>query len=529
MLYMMQEDQRDGLSEQHITDPGSGDGSLATVFESSVNKVKIERKASHGSKGVYYATGILAVGIIGLFLAVQLNAWAYLQKIILPATAVITVFDNEDSLPISSAELTLDGQHIITDTAGVAIVGDLTAKTYTISISAVGYQTYEADIDVQKGRNNFTFSLHVFVSTTDLGGTVYDYVDGSILRGVTVSYEDQKQTTGEDGGFLFTDVPSGTAHIAVEKPGFLSRSFEVQLAIQYELDVNLVPEGKTVFVSNREKGKRGIYVADFDGGNVSQLIPRVGETEDYDSVMGNNGTYVAFLSTREMIKTASGNSYVPYLYVVSVDGLGLTTVSSHSQISEVSWAQKDEYLVWRGMPDAQSYSYDLFSYSMVDGKIRKLNTSGVVGAFVMSPKKDYVMWSEYKKYDDPTSQEGTYGYSFEKKVTTTVMDQYAWGMVFASAEQVLLQYSDNLTGEEKNAVYQIPKNIIEQQLGPVSTRSIVFSPDGTRSVFVDTRDGKTDIYYLEGSSDKAITSLGTVYGNPWWDPSGSYLLLTSGN
>jgi len=101
---------------------------------------------------------------------------------------------------------------------------------------------------VQKGRNNFTFSLHVFVSTTDLGGTVYDYVDGSILRGVTVSYEDQKQTTGEDGGFLFTDVPSGTAHIAVEKPGFLSRSFEVQLAIQYELDVNLVPEGKTVFV-----------------------------------------------------------------------------------------------------------------------------------------------------------------------------------------------------------------------------------------------------------------------------------------
>lgn len=477
-----------------------------------------------------YAIGVAVVTILLGLLFWQLDGLDFIRKTLSPAVAVITITDAETGNPVSNATLTIESRELETEIDGTLVVDNLSAQLYEFIVTAQGYVDFKESSTLKRGQNNLLFKITPYLPTTDIGGKVYDFIDGSIISGATVVYEGEEKITGDDGGFLLTNVPIGTVSLHASRQGYRDLDLEVQLSSQYQIDVNLVPEGKTFFVSNRDNGKRGIYSANFDGSDVAQLVQRVGDTEDYGIVLSSDSQKVAFLSTRDGKKSQNNNYDDPNLYVISTDGTNLVRVGSHYFISSISWSNTSDSLVWLGGVSQESYSSDIFVFSVNEGKTTKIN-SDETSTLIMNPSKSAFVWSQSPTYGDPIAKEGLFYYEFGSKRTTKILDSAAWNVIFSDDEKVLfVQYNDNISDDEVIMSYDIATNtsVVIDQL-PISTSSSnqMISPDGLHFASVETRDGKSDVYFsnTDGTGERKLTRIGNVLDLVGWHISGKYILF----
>ncbi|NCS32581.1 hypothetical protein GW793_03755 [bacterium] len=480
-------------------------------------------------KKIVYGVGVGIVSLLIGLLFWQLNALESLQLIIFPATAVVTVVDATSKEPLNKVTVVLGDTQSQTGSDGITVLDDLTTREYTINATLSGYVDYKDSVLLERGRNNITIALDAFQARTDVGGKVFNYIDGSVVEGAKLTYKDQEKVTTSDGGFLFTDVPVGVVKISVSKDGYNPQALDVQLSSRYQIDINLVPEGKTVFVSNRDNGKKAIYVANFDGTGVTQLIKRIGETQDYGVVLSPLSQKVAFLSTRdEKLNTDSGQLDAD-LYVVSIDGEELRKIGSHYGISGVTWSFDESSIVWVGRVKYKDYTSHLYVYSFVTGVVSQLDTGGI-STMVVNSKDTGVAWSESISDGDPTSRQGIYYYDFATKKTTQVFEQSSWSVGFTDNDSTLwFQYYDGITGEYIAKAY----DFLTQKVSSIDSISTQFSQvefaslDKLSVVYVGNRDGKSDVYVSDtnGENERKLSSLGSVATILGWDKTGEYILF----
>jgi len=360
---------------------------------------------------------------------------------------------------------------------------------------------------------------------------VRDYIDAVSLEGVKVRWGDDEVATNDHGVFTIHDVPVGEASLTFSKQGYHTLEQTVRVKGQEAVEIDLVPEGKVVFVSNREGGKRGVYVVNYDGSNIQRLVQQVDNTEDYQVARSPDRQRVAFLSTRDKRESSGQRLFEPSLYLINIDGSDLIKVSNHYYISEVQWVGDSQRLVWKGMINPSDYAANLYVYQLGNDSVEQLNNGASVGTIVMNSKKTGILWTQYRGSGDPTAKEGVFYHDFNTQQTEQIFDRDVWGVFFTDGDQkVVFSYTAGDSGDWQSVAYNLRTGQTEESLyNEESTITKVVSPNGEKFAYVTTRDGKSDIYVsnLDGTEEQRLTAMGSVVGALAWSTNGRYIIFDS--
>ena len=166
-------------------------------------------------------------------------------------TLIGTVIDGIDNHPLAGASVTLaqSGQVYTADPNGQFTVSGLTSLTFTVTISAAGYQTRSFSGSASGfGQVSGSFALTPISSsgtgtTSTISGTVTDATSGKPIAGATVAISGTSisATSATDGSYLLANIQPLTLTIAVSASGYQSRKYNVNVtqAGAYALDVQM--------------------------------------------------------------------------------------------------------------------------------------------------------------------------------------------------------------------------------------------------------------------------------------------------
>lgn len=483
-------------------------------------------------KALWLGLGFLIAALAGILLW-QLGGINQIKYLIAPARAKITVVDTATNQPVTGAQVTVAGQTAITDDKGALTLNGLTAGSQTLAVKALNYVPYSQSVQLKRGENNLAAKLVLSVEKVSLSGSVKDQVSQDGVSGAQVKTKYGATQTQAGGDFTLENVPVSEVEFTVEKSGFEKKTQKVAVKKGQDVALTLTPSGRTIFVSNREGGKRGIYTTRYDGSDTKQLIKRTGDTEDFSPIASPDDKYVAFLSTREKRPVENGPSgYTPSLYLISTDGQNLAQLSRDYHISNIAWSSNSQTLAWTGASasDGSSSSSYLYIYRTTGKQTETVSTSGDTWSFVFNHKGTGLAWFQGSASGDLNADSGLY-YRKIANANVTKIDSTASEFAFTNDDSAIqYKFYDPNGGKPKDIQYTISSgNKGAYTPSPYVDSPKVVSPDGAKYAFTSIRDGKIDIFISDpdGKNEQRLTTLGTVSGSVRWSQNSRYVLFDS--
>ena len=478
---------------------------------------------------------ILVLGA-GAFLFYKFDLYTKCYVSALRADTSISVYDSADKSKVLASEITLTNTKkpkikatIKSGDDGKATATKLAKGEYKVEARSSGYDNYSGNATLKRGKNN---AFEILMTKTppenvEISGTVKNSISEVPVEGATVTLNNEKTLTDKDGNFTFSKVITGTYDIGYSLKGYLSETKELEIQKdKTSFDLAIVPEGKVVFVSNRDKGKRGVYISNYDGSESDYLVQRKGETEDYSPLLSPNNKRVAFLSTRDGIKE-DGNDRTS-LYIVDIDGKNLTKIADYVDY-EFNWTNDSKYLIYSSHKKNDSSTiYEAGTYNISNKEKKQIYSASDV-----SYSSLFLSQSGTKlAYSQTNYKESNYGLFFYDIAGGSLTEPYTdtkninlvsfkgdSELIFSTwSENKQTYYSFNVGNSSKSEVqYEYPKRVE------------VKSPDGKYIAYADTRDGKNNIFVagLTGSNERKITSLDTVANTPYWSLDSKLIFFNS--
>lgn len=128
---------------------------------------------------------------------------------------------------IAGAMVSIAGKSATTGTTGTYSITAIPAGTYTMTVSASGYNTWSGSVTITAaGTATQNVSLTPVVTTGSVSGTVTK-ADGAALAGATVSIAGKTATTASNGTYSVTGIAAGTYTMTVSATGYANWSGSV--------------------------------------------------------------------------------------------------------------------------------------------------------------------------------------------------------------------------------------------------------------------------------------------------------------
>lgn len=469
---------------------------------------------------------VLFIGLLifGLFQQGFVSDWT---KGFRQATATVMVV-NTKAEAVDNAQLTVGGVTGATDAEGRATLADLTSGNKTLTVTKTGFTAFTQELQLKRGSNDLgTITLtELPIQKVSVTLKISHYIADTNITDATVELGDILPIRSEEN-YKFNDVPVGSHQLSVAKAGFVSFTSTVTVDEKTAaLDpVTLVPEGKIVFESNRDRGKRGIFTANYDGSNQKNLVTRNGDLEDYTPILSPTQKKVFFTSTRDGLKRENDpNTYKQFLYVVDIDGKNLAKISE-TDGSYAVWSPDGGYIGFTKYTSDYSksevYTFDVarrttYEFSDYNSSSFAFSPDGKLIAF--GGKK--VGQNDYRLYYANSNATNV------KEAALGDATQNFYSMEFTANGK--LRYSRFEANRTRWYEYDLATNISAEVTAPAIDReSAVFSPDKKLRAYVSTRDGKANLYVSDpdGKNEKKLTDLNRVVGTILWSRDGSFLMF----
>jgi Tol biopolymer transport system component len=475
---------------------------------------------------LYSLLGVLMVGLL---------LFGLISQGILGSTRVasvsLSVVDDKQAA-IENARVEIGGVSSETAADGSTTLQEIARGEQTLSISKTGYLPLSKNITLKRGSNDLGALVleEAPVEKVSVTLSVKDYISETAIEGAIVVLSDIDGIfDATNKVYKLNNVPVGSYDLKVTKAGFSNYSTKVTVTDKTTtLDpVLLVSSGAIVFESNRDRGKRGIFTANYDGSDQKALVTRVGDLEDYTPVLGPNQRKVFFTSTRDGVKRESDpNNYKEFMYVVDLDGKNLTKIGETSGGFAV-WSPDGGYIGYTRYTDETYAKSEVYTYDVVAKKSYQFSGYNSF-SFSFSPdgktiafggKKDgEFTYKLFLAYSNGTSI---------KEVATSDTENNFYGMEFSNGTLRFSRY-DTVTRKNLWFEYTIATGATVAISAPAIDReSAVLSPDKKLRAYVSTRDGKTNIYISDADSknEKKLTDLNRVVGNLLWSKDSSFIMF----
>jgi hypothetical protein len=443
----------------------------------------------------------------------------------------------DETYVLEGAKLSFRGTDYTTDSAGQVVVPEAVAGTWTIGVTKDGYTPYDGSITLKKGDNGTTtISLKkVPEQLYGVSGSVNNFVTSQGMAGVQVSFAGKTLVSDTVGEFGVQHLAVGDYDLTLSKDGFTPFTQKIHLTATKldKLKISLVPKGNVIFASNRDNGKRALYVSNYDGGAQTQLVTPVAGTEDYALLLSPDGKNVIFNSTRDKVpSTFTSGGYLPKLYIVGVDGKNLKKVNDAIAPSAIQWSSNSHFVIFTGYATAQETVSSTFYYDVAKAVATEIGPGD--RQVVLSNSGNFSLVLDVS-YD--ISNPATFSITIIDMTNNAhriLVDNAAGSADSLSISADGAQVFYELQGNTDRKRYQVafaggtPVNIA---LVAADKHIYVLSPDGKTKSFIDTRDGKTDIFTVDasGANETRLTTLGTVDAtiSLHWDTTGTYLTFAS--
>ena len=429
---------------------------------------------------------------------------------------------------IADATVILNGSTYVTDSTGKVQAISLVAGNYPVVVRKTGYQEADVTLALHRGDNGLqTISMTLLPEKLySIKGFIQDYVSGLPLVGVTVSTGQDSTSTDASGAFTFTKQPAATYSLKMTKSGYIDKTLPITVttADSVTATIPFVPVGTVVFTSN-ESGKRGIFTVNYDGSNRQAIAASSGE--EYSQRLSPDGKNIAFLSTRDAAKDAYG-TVVPKLYIVGIDGKTVKKVSDALSEGVFSWSSNSKYVYFEGYATADFSQLDREVYDVTKGTVFDLGSTTQWAGF--SPDGNSMAL-----ITQSTSSAGASAYTLGSIVLATAQrttlisnsSDYLSNVLYA-ADGRSISYSTQTTATPSYFTLDLTKAGATPQPTAVpatSTRRYVTAPDGVTKVFVETRDGKKDLFLAKtATTDTNLSNISVVNDTPLsWDASSTYV------
>ncbi len=476
-----------------------------------------------------------AVFAISIFSLIVLAAVCYFTGIIAKgyesvywSDAVITITDTKDSKPLAATvglkniKQPKYSAQATTSAKGESTLTKLVQGDYALTLSKDGYIAKNETIKLTKGHNLLNYTLEkVPAAKVSATGIIQNYISEQPLPNIEIALGDRTVKTGSDGRFTFTQTPTGDITLSIKSDNYLSFSskFTVSKSSNDIGKINLVPVGTIVFASNRDKGKQGIYVSNYDSTDQKPLISRVGDYEDFNPTLSPDRKKVLFTSSREGKKDTQNNS-VSQLFLVDITGKNLTKISDKS-ISSYFWSKDNKKVGWTSYSDNKT---DAYIYDLDLKKNIQLSVGNNISNLIFNDAVSKVAYnlrtlsSQYEIY--LANIDGTN----EEKITNNL--NWINLFYFTTNTKLLYSISDSAT---KYYSYDLSSKTATETQYDISRPNGPKSSDGKYSAYLSNRDGKNNVFIstIDGKNERKLTTIDTVQGEISWSLDSKMIFFTS--
>lgn len=420
----------------------------------------------------------------------------------------LSIVDSKTQFPVPDAKVLLDGKEKQTDKNGYVKYSKINIGNRPIEVVKNEYVSYKGTIFVRQGANRVeTVSL---VSSINFAYfSVKNAISDQYIEDATVELEGAPAKTDKDGiaKIKINKDESGQKNIRVAKEGFIDSTSTIALSNDSKVNtVRLVPEGKHYLLSNR-RGKVDLYESNLDGSEQKIMLEATG-LEDMGTFIttSQNNQWIALSSTREGIRSSSGN-LLSQLYLINSKDKSINKLKTESTFNILGWSGNNLVFTTENSNFGQNQTdqkmtlwvYNVNTRQYLDAVAATTLYARLIGDNVVIGINDREKSTEnglyYLKVGDITKKEIIKEVAFQVFVndetnitfSTTVSD--AW-------------YTYNFRDNKLNRLTGVPPVIIDKELSS--------SPDKTKFVFLETRDGRTDLYLREKGKDTKLTNIGAA-------------------
>ena len=502
-------------------------------MEEAVKAITIKLKISKLQLIIILIAIILAT--IG-YLLFRLDAFNKAYAAIFKANVELSVVDSETNkgLPASITLTNKDNNNyhseITADQDGKISIANLVKGDYALTIKYSGYIDYASSLTLIKGSNNpAAFKLSkIPPKKVNVTGTIQDFVSETVLNDAAITLGDQIAKSDSSGKFNVNKVITGSYQVKVKKDGYLDYSKEIDVKEEKIDPISLVPQGKVVFVSNRDQGKRGIYVSNIDGSDSKPLVQRVGENEDYNPIVSTNNKKVIFLSTREG-KKEKGNT-ITGLFIVDIDGKNLVKISDKASYGYF-WSDNLKNVIWQTtvINDSGPSTFEAYVYNVANqSNTQVVSSKSSVSNLMINDSSTKLAYS----LNDYSS--GKYEidlYNIGDNSTTKAVDAKSsvYLVKFKSDNEIIYSSWDQQSNQTKYYSLNLSDNSSQEVQYEFPKRTTVKAPSGKLVSYIEARDGKKNVFIsnTDNSGEKKLTSIDTAEGQPYWSLDGNLIFFNN--
>ncbi len=503
------------------------DKEVAKAFEANDKKTSLKEKIVgavknwwNNKKARYITLSGVGLFVVLLFV-IPPTRYFILNNVGVRCSVTITVLDEGTKQPLKNVQVRVRQQSATTDINGKAKVEHTKLGRTEIVIEKRAFAELKKNVTLGWGSNP-----QDAVELKPVGAryifTVKDWQSDKPVKGAEAASGEYSAVSDEKGEIVLTVDASDDSDLPVNITAKEYRTESVVLGAteNSEQKIKLVPARKDVFVSKRS-GKYDLYKVDVDGKN-EEIVLKASGTEQPDIGLSVHPTkdLVALVSTRENARNSDG-FLLSTLSLVDIDTKETKSITKSERLQLLGWtSSKLVYAqVVAGASAGNPQRQKIISYDLETGSKKDLAASNSFNDMVMV--KDEVFYAATNYYN-PDTPKGLFKVNADGSNKKSLIDKNVWTLFRSEYTKFDISQDENwytyTLGESKaNKQANAPAN--------QRSRSYVDSPDGTKSLWVDERDGKGVllVYNVKDKTDKILKTQSGIAGPVRWLSSNSVL------
>ncbi|MFA6082214.1 MAG: carboxypeptidase regulatory-like domain-containing protein [Patescibacteria group bacterium] len=511
----------------------------------SKHKVKpsnVELKISFNRK-IVISVLVTIILIVAGFCVWQFDLFTKFSNWYNAAQVSVRVMEKDTNKPLAGAVVMIDSVSATTNSDGVANMSGLISGKITVTATKTDYSPQTFDATLYRGLNPLPDIILEKApdKTFSLTGTVVDYVSGKGIAEAKLLAGTVAGDTDASGAFTLM-IKADVTQIKVTKTGYIDwqQSFTIKSdktfgAIKAEMQPKL-----SVIFEQEKGGKIDLLTTDVTGATPKNLFSDKYTGSNTAPLLSPNQKTLAFLSDRDGV-VQSGQAATK-LYLKDTAG-NITKATDDNDPKYIRWASNNT-IVYVYTSSASPSQTAIMAYR-TDTKARiQLNvlpatsTNILTSIVTMSVSSDggTVVYTQ----DAYGVADGTPGLSDAKGIFSVKIDgsnlrrisnaeiNSGQDLYFLTSTSVRYSYRDssynyktldiNLSNTTPNQTDSTATPTVRDRIytrtiyDPGSLDSVTLKTSSGRWVYIDTRNGQTDVFVADsnGKNETQLTSTGSA-------------------
>lgn len=457
-------------------------------------------------KSVRWIAFLFLVSIIAVAAVLPNARYAVLNAAGVRSAASLTVLDESTQQPLKGVKVTLANVTAESDQEGKVSFTGLKLGQTNLVVEKRAFAPVTRPIIIGWGSNPLgDFSLAP--TGTQYRFVVTDFLSGKPVAKVEAVSNEASAISNEKGEIRLTiDQQDDTPRdIVITGQGYREERFALDLNQKEQIALQLVPARKHVFISNRN-GRYDVYKVDADGKNEALVLPGTGsEREDMVLVSHPNEEAVAIVSTRDNKRNKDG-FLLSTLTVASLNEQTAKAVVTSERVQIIDWVgTRIVYVqIKEGASGDSPDRHKLVSYDYKSQEFKELGSSNYFNDVQVAGGKVYVAPSS--TYSDSTTS-SLFRIEADGSNKQTVINKEVWNIFRTSFDKLTLAVQQDWY---ELRIGELKPGKVSGPPPTQSSRIYIASPDTTRSLWVDTRDGKGVLlmHTTEGNKEDVVRTQG---------------------